>query len=73
MQNQKYPPIRNQDGKLAGWGLPHDHFETNISYFFEPQPEEVPEVKYPQSYQALFRGYSRDCAHEWEWSRVRQL
>jgi hypothetical protein len=46
--------MRDQDGKLAGWDLPHDHFETNISNFFEPVPEEVPEVKYTQSYQATF-------------------
>jgi hypothetical protein len=48
---QKYPVIRDQDGRLAGWDLPRDHFETNISNFFEPLPEEVPEVKYRQSYQ----------------------
>jgi hypothetical protein len=48
--------MRDQDGKLAGWDLPRDHFETNISNFFEPVPEEVPEVKYPQSYQATFGG-----------------
>jgi hypothetical protein len=51
--------MRDQDGRLAGWGLPHDHFETNISNFVEPQPEEVPEVKYPQSYQAMFGGTPR--------------
>jgi hypothetical protein len=54
VQNQKYPPMRNQDGKLAGWNLPRDHFENNISNFLEPQPEEIPEVKYPQSYQGTF-------------------
>jgi hypothetical protein len=48
--------MRDQDGKLAGWDLPHDHFETNISNFFEPVPEEVLEVKYPQFYQATFGG-----------------
>jgi hypothetical protein len=48
--------MRNQDGELVGWGLPRDHFETNISNFFEPQPEEVLEVKYPRSYQAMFGG-----------------
>jgi hypothetical protein len=48
--------MRGQDGKLAGWDLPHDHFETDISNFFEPRPEEIPEVKYSQSYQALFGG-----------------
>ena len=57
VQNQqKYPAMRDSDGKLAGWDLPRDHFETNISNFFEPVPEEVPEVKYPQSYQATFGG-----------------
>jgi hypothetical protein len=39
--------MRDQDGKLAGWDLPRDQFDTNISNFFEPVPEEVPEVKYP--------------------------
>jgi hypothetical protein len=48
--------MRDLDGRLAGWGLPRDHFETDISSFLEPQPEEVPEVKYPQSYQAMFGG-----------------
>jgi hypothetical protein len=57
VQNQQqYPAVRDQDGMLAGWDLPCDHFETNISNFFEPVPEEVPEVKYPQSYQATFGG-----------------
>jgi hypothetical protein len=57
VQNQqKYPVMRDQDGRLAGWHLPHDHFETNISKFFEPLPEEISEVKYPQSYQATFGG-----------------
>jgi hypothetical protein len=27
-----------------------------ISNFLEPHPEEIPEVKYPQSYQAMFGG-----------------
>jgi hypothetical protein len=36
--------------------LPRDHVEANISNFFESQPEEVPEVKYPQSCQAMFGG-----------------
>jgi hypothetical protein len=54
MQNQKYPPMRNQDGKLAGRDLPHDHFENDIPNFLEPHPEEIPEVKYPQSHQAIF-------------------
>jgi hypothetical protein len=45
VQNQKkYPAVRDSDGKLAGWDLPHDHFVT----------EEIPEVNYPQSYQATF-------------------
>jgi hypothetical protein len=48
--------MRDQDGRLTGWILPHDHFEKDISNFFEPVPEEVPEVKYPQSYQATFGG-----------------
>jgi hypothetical protein len=55
VQNQqKYPVMRDQDGRLAGWHLPHDHFETNISNFFEPLLEKISEVKYPQSYQATF-------------------
>jgi hypothetical protein len=29
---------------------------TDISNFFEPAPDEVPEVHYPQSYQAKFGG-----------------
>jgi hypothetical protein len=48
--------MRDQDGRLTGWGLPRDHFETDISNFLEPQPEEIPELKYPQSYQATFGG-----------------
>jgi hypothetical protein len=48
--------MRGQDGRLAGWYFPRDHFETNISSFFELLPEEIPEVKYPQSYQATFGG-----------------
>jgi hypothetical protein len=55
-QHQKYPTMRNQDGRLAGWGLPRDHFENDISNFLEPQLEEIPEVKYLQSYQATFEG-----------------
>jgi hypothetical protein len=43
---QKYPAIRDLDGKLAGWDLPRDHFVV----------EEIPEAKYPQSYQATFGG-----------------
>jgi hypothetical protein len=57
VQNQcKYPAMRDPDGKLAGLDLPRDHFETNISNFFEPVIKEIPEVKYPQSYQAAFGG-----------------
>jgi hypothetical protein len=57
VQNQhKYPAMRDPDGKLVGWDLPRDHFENNISNFLEPQPEEIPEVKYPQFYQATFGG-----------------
>jgi hypothetical protein len=48
--------MRDQDRRLAGWGLPRDHFENDISNFLEPQPEEIPKVKYPQSYQATFGG-----------------
>jgi hypothetical protein len=48
--------MRDQDGRLAGWDLPRDHFETNISNIFELLTEEIPEVKYPQSYQAKFGG-----------------
>jgi hypothetical protein len=60
--------MRSPDGKLAGWDLPRDHFETNISNFFESVPEEVLEVKYPQSYQTTL--YSSDCAHDWGRSGV---
>jgi hypothetical protein len=38
--------MRDSDGKLAGWDLPCDHFVI----------DEIPEVKYPQSYQATFGG-----------------
>jgi hypothetical protein len=48
--------MRDQDGRLTGWSLPHNHFKKDISNFFEHVPEEVPEVKYPQSYQATFGG-----------------
>jgi hypothetical protein len=48
--------MRDQDGRLTGWSLPHNHFEKDISNSFEPVPEEVLEVKYPQSYQATFGG-----------------
>jgi hypothetical protein len=54
--HQTYPTTRDQDGRLAGWDLPRDHFDTDISNFFESQPEEVLEVKYLQSYQAMFGG-----------------
>jgi hypothetical protein len=56
VQNQKYHVMRDQDGRLTRWSLPRDHFENYISNFLEPQPEKVPEVKYPQSYQATFGG-----------------
>jgi hypothetical protein len=59
VQNQKYPPMRNQDEKLAGWVLPRDHYENDFSNFLEPLPEEILEVKYPQSYQATFGGTPR--------------
>jgi hypothetical protein len=45
--------MRNQDG-IAGWDLPRNYFETNISSFFELQHEE--EVNYLPSYQAMFGG-----------------
>jgi hypothetical protein len=48
--------VRDQDGKLAGWDLPHDHFEKDISNFFVVVPKEIPEVKCPQYYQATFGG-----------------
>jgi hypothetical protein len=54
--HQQYPAMRDQNGRLLGWGLPHDHFEIDISNFFEPQPEEISEVKYLESYQAMFGG-----------------
>jgi hypothetical protein len=38
--------MRDSDGKLTGWDLPCDHFVI----------EEIPKVKYPQSYQAAFGG-----------------
>jgi hypothetical protein len=57
VQNQhKYPAMRDQDGRLTGWSLLHNHFEKDISNFFEPVPKEVTEVKYLQSYQATFGG-----------------
>jgi hypothetical protein len=34
--------MRDQNGRLSEWGLPLDHFETDISNLFEPQPEEIP-------------------------------
>jgi hypothetical protein len=48
--------MRDQDGRITGWSLPHDHFEKDISNFFEPAPDEDPEVNYPQPYQAKFGG-----------------
>jgi hypothetical protein len=54
--------MRDPDGKLAGWDLPRDHFETNISNFIGHVIEEIPEVKYPQSYQATF-GCTLRTAH----------
>jgi hypothetical protein len=57
VQNQQnYHAMRDQDGRLIGWSLPRDHFENDISNFLEPRPEEVPEVKYLQFYQATFGG-----------------
>jgi hypothetical protein len=53
---QKYPAMRDQERRFTRLSLPHDHFGKDISIFLEPQPEEVPEVKYPQSYQAMFGG-----------------
>jgi hypothetical protein len=54
--HKKYPAMRDQDGRLAGWGLSYDHFETDISNFLESWPKEVTKVKYLQSYQAMFGG-----------------
>jgi hypothetical protein len=51
--------MRDQDGRLTGWSLPHDHFEKDISNFFEVVPEKTLEVKCPQSYQATFGGTPR--------------
>jgi hypothetical protein len=56
VQNQKYPAMRDQFGRLVGWVLPRDHFENDTSNFLEPEPEEIPEVNYPQTYQATFGG-----------------
>jgi hypothetical protein len=52
----QYPVMSDQNRRLTGWSFPHDHFEKDISNFFEVVPEEVPEVKYPQSYQATLGG-----------------
>jgi hypothetical protein len=41
---------------LTGWSLLHDQFDKDISNFFEVVPEELPEVKYPPSYQATIGG-----------------
>jgi hypothetical protein len=30
---QKYPTMRDQDGRLTGWSLLHNHFEKDISIF----------------------------------------
>jgi hypothetical protein len=38
----KYPTMRDLDGKLVGWDLPHDHFEANNLNFFRPVIEEIP-------------------------------
>jgi hypothetical protein len=54
--HQRYLATRDRDRRLARWDFPHDHFETFISNFIKSQPEEVPKVKYPQSYQAMFGG-----------------
>jgi hypothetical protein len=27
--------MRDQDGRLTGWSLPHDHFENDISNFLD--------------------------------------
>jgi hypothetical protein len=51
--------MRDQNKRLKGWILPHNHFEKDISNFFEVVPEEVPEVNYPQSYQATLGGTPR--------------
>jgi hypothetical protein len=40
--HQRYPVMRDQNGRLSEWGLPLDHFETDISNLFEPQPKEIP-------------------------------
>jgi hypothetical protein len=61
--------MRDQDGRLAGWDLPCDHFETNISNFFEPLPEEIP-GEVPTVLSSYIWRYSRDCAHEWGRSGV---
>jgi hypothetical protein len=36
--------MRDKSEKLIGWDLPYNHFDTNISNFFDPLPEEIPEV-----------------------------
>jgi hypothetical protein len=46
--------MRDQNGRLTRWGLPDNHFETDISSFFEPQPEVIPKVKYSNHYQERF-------------------
>jgi hypothetical protein len=54
--HQKYHAIGDQNGRLSGRDFPHNHFETDVSKFFEPQPEKILEVKYPESYEAMFGG-----------------
>jgi hypothetical protein len=48
--------MTDQSGKLTGWDFLHNHFETDMSNFFEPPPKEVPEVRYLESYKAMFAG-----------------
>jgi uncharacterized cupin superfamily protein len=54
--HHQYSAKKDQNGRLVEWSLPHDHFETNISSFSKSHPEEIPEVKYLESYQAMFGG-----------------
>jgi hypothetical protein len=53
--------MRDQSGKHVGWALPYDHFETKISNFFDPQLEEIIEVKYPESYQSSLEVLQELC------------
>jgi hypothetical protein len=48
--------MRDKSEKLIGWDLPYNHFDTNISNFFDPLPEEIPEVKYLNHHLAMFGG-----------------